>query len=202
MPLRLAGTLASLAGSDPYFEHMKTDIAAMRGVMESGPSQDDPAPLRAALLADVTAVLTAFDDMRLREGTALHDVLMANERYAACLKVGAAAASSTCHAWHKPNTSYTLPVYIERTLCAHLKGTGPVADSAKSRGGVVAVTLFCVPFTGSAAAGCPAASEAPGAGVQPAGTSMKESGLRPAAPRPAFRRCSSPSNAAFAVAKL
>ena len=52
-----------------------TDIAAMRGIMDSGPAQDDPAPLRAALLADVKPVLQAFDDMRRREGGALLDVL-------------------------------------------------------------------------------------------------------------------------------
>lgn len=54
-----------------------TDIASMRGVMDSGPTQDDPGPLRAALVADITAVLDAFDDMRKREGKALHDVLVA-----------------------------------------------------------------------------------------------------------------------------
>lgn len=47
----------------------------MRGIMDSGPAQDDPAPLRAALLADVKPVLQAFDDMRRREGGALLDVL-------------------------------------------------------------------------------------------------------------------------------
>lgn len=53
-----------------------TDIANMRGVMDVGPTQDDPGPLRAALLAEVPILLEAFDDMRVREGGALRDVMM------------------------------------------------------------------------------------------------------------------------------
>ncbi|WP_420011361.1 YicC/YloC family endoribonuclease [Tateyamaria sp.] len=52
-----------------------SDIAAMRGIMEQSAAQDDPAPLRAAVLADVPALLDAFDAMRLAEGAALRDVL-------------------------------------------------------------------------------------------------------------------------------
>ncbi|MEO0669999.1 MAG: YicC/YloC family endoribonuclease [Pseudomonadota bacterium] len=53
------------------------EIAMMRGVMEQNATQDDPARLRAALLADVTALLEAFDAMRLTEGAALSDILTA-----------------------------------------------------------------------------------------------------------------------------
>ncbi len=52
-----------------------SDIAMMRGVMEQNASQDDPAPLRAALLGDVTGLLQAFDEMRLTEGAALAGIL-------------------------------------------------------------------------------------------------------------------------------
>ncbi|MEX0312518.1 MAG: YicC/YloC family endoribonuclease [Tateyamaria sp.] len=52
-----------------------TDIAMLKGILDNGPSQDDPAPLRKALLADVASVLDAFDDMRQREGAALLDIL-------------------------------------------------------------------------------------------------------------------------------
>jgi len=52
-----------------------TDIAMMRGVMDASVMQDDPAPLRAALLTEVPALLDAFDEMRHREGAALFDVL-------------------------------------------------------------------------------------------------------------------------------
>ena len=53
------------------------EIAMMRGVMEQNATQDDPAPLRAALRADVNALLEAFDAMRLTEGAALSDILTA-----------------------------------------------------------------------------------------------------------------------------
>ncbi|MEM8654195.1 MAG: YicC/YloC family endoribonuclease [Pseudomonadota bacterium] len=52
-----------------------TDIASLRGIMDSGPTQDDPAPLRAALVSDIATLLDAFDEMRKREGQALHEVL-------------------------------------------------------------------------------------------------------------------------------
>lgn len=54
-----------------------SDIALMRGVMEQNATLDDPAPLRAALLADVGALLNAFDAMRVNEGVALRDILTA-----------------------------------------------------------------------------------------------------------------------------
>ncbi|MEP2890971.1 YicC/YloC family endoribonuclease [Tateyamaria sp.] len=53
-----------------------TDIAVMRGVLEQSVAQDDPAPLRAALVAELPNIIDAFDDMRLSEGAALHSVLM------------------------------------------------------------------------------------------------------------------------------
>ncbi|MEP1586479.1 MAG: YicC/YloC family endoribonuclease [Tateyamaria sp.] len=53
-----------------------TDIAVMRGVLEQSVAQDDPAPLRAALVAELPSIIDAFDDMRLSEGAALHSVLM------------------------------------------------------------------------------------------------------------------------------
>ncbi|MEP5632845.1 MAG: YicC/YloC family endoribonuclease [Tateyamaria sp.] len=53
-----------------------TDIAVMRGVLEQSVAQDDPAPLRTALVAELPSIIDAFDDMRLSEGAALHSVLM------------------------------------------------------------------------------------------------------------------------------
>ena len=52
-----------------------SDIALMRGVMEQSASQDDPTPLRAALIADVADLIAAFDAMRLTEGAALTQIL-------------------------------------------------------------------------------------------------------------------------------
>lgn len=54
-----------------------TDIASIRGVMDAGAVQDDPGPLRTALLSEVPALLDAFDDMRTREGSALREVMLA-----------------------------------------------------------------------------------------------------------------------------
>lgn len=54
-----------------------SDIAAMRGVMEQGVTQDDPVPLRTALLAQLPDLLAAFDAMRQSEGAALLEVLQA-----------------------------------------------------------------------------------------------------------------------------
>ena len=51
------------------------DIAMMRGVLEQSVAQDDPAPLRAALLDELPALLDAFDHMRQSEGAALQGVL-------------------------------------------------------------------------------------------------------------------------------
>ena len=51
------------------------DIAAVRGVLEQTAADADPAPLRAALLADLPAVMAAFDEMRVTEGVALSAIL-------------------------------------------------------------------------------------------------------------------------------
>lgn len=52
-----------------------TQIAGLRGVLETSTEAEDTTGLRAALLADAEALLTAFSDMRAREGTALAEVL-------------------------------------------------------------------------------------------------------------------------------
>lgn len=54
-----------------------SDIAAMRGVLEQTVEQDDPTELRKAMVADLPAVLEAFDAMRVAEGRELHKVLSA-----------------------------------------------------------------------------------------------------------------------------
>lgn len=59
----------SLAPSRP------ADVLAMRGVLESTGAEHDTGPLATALMADVEALLAAFQDMRRREGAALSDLL-------------------------------------------------------------------------------------------------------------------------------
>lgn len=51
------------------------EILAMRGVLETATAQEDTAPLRAALLADLPALLADFDAMRQAEGAQLARLL-------------------------------------------------------------------------------------------------------------------------------
>lgn len=51
------------------------DVLAVRGVLSSAIAEDDPAPLCKALLADLPAVILAFDAMRAAEGRSLDAVL-------------------------------------------------------------------------------------------------------------------------------
>ena len=51
------------------------EIAMMRGVMDTGGEDADPAPLMAALGRDLVPLLDAFDKMRRHEGAALEKVL-------------------------------------------------------------------------------------------------------------------------------
>ncbi len=51
------------------------EVAAMRGVVETSLPEEDPAPLVAALLAQLPELLAAFDAMRAHEGRALAAVL-------------------------------------------------------------------------------------------------------------------------------
>jgi uncharacterized protein (TIGR00255 family) len=51
------------------------DVLTMRGVLESGTSDEDSAPLRAAILADLPALMADFHAMREAEGAALAQVI-------------------------------------------------------------------------------------------------------------------------------
>ena len=53
------------------------DVLAFRGVAETTVVDDDTGPLRAALLADLPALIAAFNAMRATEGAALHRVIAA-----------------------------------------------------------------------------------------------------------------------------
>jgi uncharacterized protein (TIGR00255 family) len=54
-----------------------TDIAALRGVLEQSSQDDSTEPLAAALLRQADDLVTAFNEMRSSEGTALGKVLVA-----------------------------------------------------------------------------------------------------------------------------
>ena len=62
-----------------------SDIVAMRGVLEAGSVEDDPAPLSSQLLEEAGALIKAFNDMREAEGTALEQVLLSQLKEVAAL---------------------------------------------------------------------------------------------------------------------
>jgi uncharacterized protein (TIGR00255 family) len=53
------------------------DVLAVRGVLDSSTTDEDTAPLRAAILADLPALLADFTAMRATEGAALNAVIAA-----------------------------------------------------------------------------------------------------------------------------
>ena len=53
------------------------DVLAVRGVLDTSSAEIDTAPLRAAILADLPALLKDFNAMRAAEGAALHAVITA-----------------------------------------------------------------------------------------------------------------------------
>lgn len=53
------------------------DVLAVRGVLDTAAADDDTAPLRAAILADLPALASAFTAMRAAEGAALNGVIAA-----------------------------------------------------------------------------------------------------------------------------
>lgn len=89
-----------------------TDIAVMRGVLEQGVAQDDPVPLRAALLAELPALIDAFDAMRAAEGAALFEVLNAQLDEVAALTVQAADLAQA----RKADVAATLKANLARVL--------------------------------------------------------------------------------------
>ena len=79
----LAGVLAALARAEEVAmatgltlgQPTAADVLAMRGVLESGAAEEDTAPLRTAILADLPALLAEFHAMRAAEGAALAQVI-------------------------------------------------------------------------------------------------------------------------------
>lgn len=52
------------------------DILALRGVVQAASGEEDSAPLKAALLAELPNLISGFNEMRASEGAALNTVLM------------------------------------------------------------------------------------------------------------------------------
>lgn len=77
--LGLLSEIQAAAGARglPMRSMSAAEVAAMRGVLETKQTEDDTAPLLAALSADLPALLSAFAEMRAHEGAALAEVLSA-----------------------------------------------------------------------------------------------------------------------------
>jgi uncharacterized protein (TIGR00255 family) len=67
------------------------DVLGVRGVLDTGPVDADTTPLRAAILADLPALLSEFNAMRAAEGAALNGVIVAQLDRIAALTVDAKA---------------------------------------------------------------------------------------------------------------
>jgi uncharacterized protein (TIGR00255 family) len=71
------------------------DVLSVRGVLDSSATDVDPAPIRAAILADLPALLADFQTMRASEGAALNGVITAQlDRIAAMTATAASEASA------------------------------------------------------------------------------------------------------------
>jgi uncharacterized protein (TIGR00255 family) len=82
-PVALAGVLrglaqveeAAMAAGVTLAQATAADVLAMRGVLDATQAEEDTAPLRQAILADLPALVVAFNAMRSAEGAALQAVI-------------------------------------------------------------------------------------------------------------------------------
>lgn len=69
------------------------DLLSLRGVLDTAPVDEDTAPLRAAILADLPALLSAFNAMRAAEGRSLDGIITGQiDRIASLVEDATAAA--------------------------------------------------------------------------------------------------------------
>jgi uncharacterized protein (TIGR00255 family) len=90
------------------------DVLALRGIIETGAADEDTAPLRAALMADLPDLLADFGAARQSEGDALHRVLTAQIDRIAALTASAAAEMAA----HPDHAAVTLRAGLARLLDA------------------------------------------------------------------------------------
>ena len=67
---------AAMSAGVTLAQPTSADVLSMRGVLDVGSGADDTAPLRAAILAELPIVLSAFQAMRQAEGRALNGILV------------------------------------------------------------------------------------------------------------------------------
>lgn len=68
---------AAMAQGVTLAQATAADVLMVRGVMDTSAAEIDSAPLRAAIVADLPALMAAFAAMRAAEGAALHKVIAA-----------------------------------------------------------------------------------------------------------------------------
>ena len=90
------------------------DVLAFRGVVEAGAADEDTAPLRAAILADLPGLLAEFTAMRAAEGAALQGVIAGQLDQIAALTEAAAAQAET----RKATQADTLREAVARLMAA------------------------------------------------------------------------------------
>jgi uncharacterized protein (TIGR00255 family) len=97
------------------------EVLAMRGVIEAGATDDDTAPLRGAILADLPPLLADFNAMRAAEGAALARVISAQlDRIDALHRDAATAAAARAD---------TAAAGLRDALTRVLDAVGPVDES-------------------------------------------------------------------------
>ena len=88
------------------------DVLGLRGVFEAGVQDEDTAALGKALVADFEAVLSSFQSMRRREGSALAEVLTGQlDRIAALTDAAATAAEA-----RRPETEANFRAALQRVM--------------------------------------------------------------------------------------
>ncbi len=84
---------AAMAAGVTLAQPTAADVLAVRGVLETSATEEDTAPLRAAILADLPGLLADFHAMREGEGAALQAVIGAQiDRIAALVAEAASEA--------------------------------------------------------------------------------------------------------------
>jgi uncharacterized protein (TIGR00255 family) len=81
---------AAMAAGVTLGQPTGADVLAVRGVLDTSSAEIDTAPLRAAIFADLPALLRDFNMMRAAEGAALHSVITAQLDRIAALAADAA----------------------------------------------------------------------------------------------------------------
>jgi uncharacterized protein (TIGR00255 family) len=77
--LKALGTVeaAAMEAGVTLAQATAADVLSVRGVLDTGSADEDTAPLRTAILADLPALLAEFNAMRAAEGAALNTVISA-----------------------------------------------------------------------------------------------------------------------------